>query len=39
MFILDGKIPKSAVIDQTIIDHHDLCYQCSKDGPSFCLVT
>ena len=30
-----GDIPRSGVIDEEKINPHDLCYQCSKDGPDF----
>ena len=30
---INGKIPSNGVIDQKIINPHDLCYQCSEDGP------
>ena len=32
---LKGGIPRSLIIDQKTINKHDLCYQCSKDGPEF----
>ena len=34
---INGKIIGSGVIDQQKIIPHELCYQCSKDGPSFYL--
>ena len=30
---INGKIPRSGVIDQEKIIPHDLCYHCYKDGP------
>ena len=32
---INGKIPRSDVIDPEIINTHDLCHQCSKHGPNF----
>ena len=34
---MNGKIPRSGVIDQQRIIPHELCYQCSKDGQDFYL--
>ena len=33
---INGKIPRSCVIDPETINSHDLCYECSKHGPD-CL--
>ena len=37
---INGKIPRSGVINQETINPHDLCYQCSKYGPDvlFCKL-
>ena len=35
---INGKIPRSVVIDSETINPHDLCYQCYKHGPDFYLV-
>ena len=32
---MNGNITRSDVIYQQTINPHDLCYQCSKDGPDF----
>ena len=29
------KIPRSVVICRDTKNHHDICHQCSKDGPDF----
>ena len=29
---INGKIPRSGVIDPETINSHDFCYQCSKHG-------
>ena len=32
---INGKITRNGAIDKKTINHHDLYYQCSKDGPDF----
>ena len=32
---INGKIPRSGVIDKKMINTHDLCYQCCKDSPEY----
>ena len=32
---INGVIPRNGAIYQKIINPHELCYQCSKDGPDF----
>ena len=36
---INSKIPSSGVTDQLTKNPHDLCYQCSKDGPNFLFGT